>query len=56
MLVVSKVCAGGYGAGRVREERTSGEERLGGLSAAGTDTKSIGIIGFLLGGGGEWPG
>jgi hypothetical protein len=27
-LVVSKICAGGYGAGRVREQSPRGEERV----------------------------
>jgi hypothetical protein len=35
VLVVSKVCARRYGAGRVGEGSTRGEERLVGRSAAG---------------------
>jgi hypothetical protein len=35
VLVVSEVCAGRYGAGRVREGNARGTERLVGLSAAG---------------------
>lgn len=34
MLVVSEVCAGGYGAGRVGEVSTRGKEGLVGCSAA----------------------
>jgi hypothetical protein len=33
--VVSEVCAGGYGAGRVREQSPRGEERLVAQTAAG---------------------
>ncbi len=36
MLVVSEVCAGRYGARRVREGSTRGTERVVGRSAAGT--------------------
>jgi len=35
MLVVSKVCAGGYGAGRIGGRGTRGAERLVGRSAPG---------------------
>ena len=35
VLVVSEVCAGKYGAGRVRDGSTRNEERLVGRSAAG---------------------
>ena len=35
MLVVSKICAGGYGAGRARERSARGQERVVGRSAAG---------------------
>ena len=35
VLVVSEVCARGYGAGRVRERSTKGEGRIVGRSAAG---------------------
>jgi len=35
VLVVSEVCAGGYGAGRAREQSARGPERLVGRSAPG---------------------
>ncbi len=53
VLVVSEVCAGGYGAGRVREGRTRSEERPVGRSAAAA---AVGVVAHTRGGAGRVAG